>query len=76
MKIVKIFFVIEIILLSIFSLNISVYATIDWGDEIYVSSNMEVDAITINGSRVSAYYAPRSTVSNYDSSEIYMLLTS
>lgn len=62
---------IEIILLSIFSLNISVYATIDWGDEIYVSSNMEVDAITINGSRVSAYYAPRSTVSNYDSSEIY-----
>ncbi len=57
---------------SILGISSTASATINWGSAIYISSaGQVVDSITVNGKTVTALYAPRSSISNYDEDGTY-----
>ena len=68
-RILKLMLIILIAFTSSFSV---VEATINWGTAVYISrAGQVVDSITVNGKTVSALYAPRNSVADYDSSTTY-----
>jgi len=67
----KVLVAIIMVITMMFS-SVVAYGAINWGNAVYISySGQVVDSITVNGVTVNALYAPRNSVSNYDSDSTF-----